>query len=67
MTAKQQRIFEYIKRYTQNEGYPPTLREICDGCHTCKSYVIDVLYRLEFLGLIEYHDGKHRAIKIIQE
>ena len=28
LTTRQQQIFEFIKRYTNEKGYPPTVRDI---------------------------------------
>ena len=27
--TKQQEIYEFLKTYTENKGYPPSVREIC--------------------------------------
>ena len=33
ISAKQQEILEYIKSQVISEGYPPSVREICEAVH----------------------------------
>ncbi len=28
---KQSEIYEFLKNYTENKGYPPSVREICEA------------------------------------
>ena len=65
MTQRQQVIYNFVVAFYNENGYAPTLGEICKGCYTTsKGYIRETLWRLEKMGLIEVTDGKHRAIKI---
>ena len=65
MTERQQTIYNFIRTFCEENGYAPTMSEICKGCYTTsRGYIRETLWRLERLGLIEIADGKHRAIKI---
>ena len=35
VSDKQNEIYEFLKTYTDNKGYPPSVREICDNCGKC--------------------------------
>lgn len=67
MTQRQNDIYSFIVNFFNENGYAPTLEEICTGCHTnSKSYIRETLWKLESLGLLQVTDQKHRAIKIIR-
>ncbi len=63
---KQQEIYEFLKIYTENNGYPPSVREICEGVGLkSTSSVHGHLKRLEGKGLIKRNPTKPRALEII--
>ena len=31
VSEKQNEIYEFLKTYTDNKGYPPSVREICEA------------------------------------
>lgn len=65
MTERQQTIYNFLVSFYRENGYAPTLGEICKGCYTTsRGYIRETLWRLEKMGLIEVQDGKHRAIRI---
>ena len=63
---KQNEIYEFLKTYTDNKGYPPSVREICEavGLRSTSS-VHGHLKRLEGKGLIRRDPTKPRALEII--
>lgn len=68
MTKRQNDIYCFIVTFFQENGYAPTLDEICAGCYTTsKSYIRETLWRLEEMGLLKVTDQKHRAIKIVKK
>ena len=68
MTQRQNDIYSFIVNFFNENGYAPTLEEICAGCNTTsKSYIRETLWKLEIMGLVQVTDQKHRAIKIIQK
>ena len=63
---KQNEIYEFLKTYTDNKGYPPYVREICEAVGLkSTSSVHGHLKRLEGKGLIRRDPTKPRALEII--
>lgn len=59
------RIYEFIVDYIRKEGYPPAVRDICEGIGIRSTSTIHGhLRRLQQAGRIEYQAGKRRAITI---
>ena len=67
LTKKQTEILLYIKKETNNKGYPPTVREICDGVNLrSPSSVHAHLTTLELKGFIRKDPTKPRAIEVVE-
>lgn len=65
LTPKQQRVYDFIRTFTRQTGYPPTLREI--GHNLGISSTSTVKYHLDKLriaGLIQWDGGKTRSITL---
>ncbi len=56
-------IYDFVKEYSDSNGFPPSIREICDvtGIKSTAT-VYDYLNRLKSKGLIEQSPQKKRAI-----
>ena len=64
---KQSEIYEFLKAYTENKGYPPSVREICEAVSLkSTSTVHGHLKRLEKKGLIKRDPSKPRALEIAE-
>ena len=64
---KQTEIYEFLKTYTENKGYPPSVREICEAVSLkSTSTVHGHLKRLEKKGLIKRAPSKPRALEIAE-
>ncbi|VYT65997.1 LexA repressor [Clostridium tertium] len=64
---KQREIYEFLKVYTENKGYPPSVREICEAVNLrSTSTVHGHLKRLEKKGLIKRDPTKPRALEIME-
>lgn len=64
---KQSQIYDFLKTYTENKGYPPSVREICEAvCLKSTSTVHGHLKRLEKKGLIKRDPTKPRALEIVE-
>ena len=64
---KQTEIYEFLKNYTENKGYPPSVREICLAVNlSSTSTVHGHLKRLEKRGLIKRDPTKPRALEILE-
>lgn len=63
---KQNEIYEFLKVFTENKGYPPSVREICEAVNLrSTSTVHGHLKRLESKGLIKRDPTKPRALEIV--
>lgn len=66
LSGKQQKIIDFIRRFFSDRSYPPTIREIVNGCGISSTSVAD--YNLDILekkGLIRRHPGISRGIEMI--
>jgi len=56
LSLKQQQILEFIRRFWQERGYPPTIRDVVAGCSLSSTSVADYnLNILEREGYIRRH------------
>lgn len=63
---KQYEIYEFLKRYVQDKGYPPSVREICVAVSLkSTSTVHGHLKKLEEKGFIRRDPTKPRALEIM--
>ncbi len=66
LTKKQQVILDYIREEVQKKGYPPSVREICEGVGLkSTSTVHGHLNKLEEKGYIRRDPTKPRAIELL--
>jgi repressor LexA len=66
LSAKQQRIIDFIHRFLLERGYPPTVRDILNGCGISSTSVVD--YHLKILereGYIRRHREVSRGIELL--
>ncbi|AUO15619.1 transcriptional repressor LexA [Clostridium taeniosporum] len=64
---RQTEIYEFLKVYIENKGYPPSVREICEAVSLrSTSTVHGHLKRLEKKGLIRRDPTKPRALEIVK-
>jgi repressor LexA len=68
LSKRQKEIFDFIGRYLNKHGYPPTVREIgkAVGLHS-SSTVHAHLAKLEKLGVLRRDPAKPRAIEVLVE
>ncbi len=65
LTDREREIFEYIKNNIKNEGYAPSVRDICNALGMkSTSTVHTYLARLEDKGVIQKSAGKSRTIRV---
>ena len=66
LTKRQQEIFDFIKRYSAEFGYPPTVRDIGKAVGLASSSTVHAhLANLERLGLLRRDPTKPRAIELL--
>lgn len=65
ISVKQQKVLEYIKEFTQSQGYPPSVRDICKGVGLRSPSTVHAhIKSLQENGYLEKDDRKTRALKI---
>jgi repressor LexA len=66
LTKRQQEIFDFIKRYGSEHGYPPTVRDIGKAIGLTSSSTVHAhLANLEKIGLLRRDPTKPRAIEVL--
>ncbi len=66
LKPKEQKIYDYIAKSVRENGYAPSVRDICrDLGYKSTSTVHMYLNRLDLLGYISKDDGKSRALKLV--
>lgn len=66
MSETDKKIYEFIKEYTVEHLYPPSIREICENVDRCTNTVWHHLRKLEKDGLIELPEyATPRAIRLV--
>lgn len=68
LTRRQNELLDVIKKYIASNGFPPTVRELCDELGLSSPATVQVhLNNLEEKGLIAKSGTKNRAIKLLVE
>jgi repressor LexA len=66
LTKRQREIFDYIGKYAEKTGYPPTVREIGKAVGLHSSSTVHVhLANLEKAGVLRRDPSKPRAIEML--
>jgi repressor LexA len=66
LTKRQQEIFDFVKRYAGEHGYPPTVRDIGKAIGLTSSSTVHAhLSNLEKLGVLRRDPTKPRAIEVL--
>lgn len=66
LSPKQQAIFAFIRDFIRRHDYPPSIRDIQDGCGISSTSVVDYnLKALERQGLIKRDREVSRAIELV--
>jgi repressor LexA len=65
-TSKQDEVFEFIIQHVRENGYAPSIREICTALGLRSTSTVHYhLTALAKRGLIQWEGGKNRAIKVL--
>jgi repressor LexA len=66
LSSKQQAILRFIRDFIRDKDYPPSIRDIQDGCSISSTSVVDYnLKALERLGYIRRDREVSRAIELV--
>ena len=67
LSAKQQMILDFLKKEIKRNGYPPTVREICDAVGLSSTSTVHAhLETLERKGYIRRSPTKNRSTEILE-
>jgi repressor LexA len=65
LTSKQAVVLDYLKKFIAEHGYPPAVREICEGLKLSSPATVHThLKELEKKGFINKQNSKFRTIEI---
>jgi repressor LexA len=68
LTKRQQEIFDFVRRYVSEHGYPPTVRDIGKAVGLASSSTVHAhLANLEKHGLLRRDPTKPRAIEVLKD
>ena len=68
LTDKQEKILTVIKKFIAENGYAPTIRELCNLSNRKSPATIqEYLITLKEKGYITYELGKNRTIRIKED
>lgn len=67
LTTRQDQIFNFIRDFFREHGFPPSIREIGSGFKIAPSSVLDHLKALEKKGFIRRLPFKGRCIEILSK
>ena len=68
LTMKQQLILDFLKSQIRKNGYPPTVREICDAVGLSSTSTVHAhLETLERKGFIRRSPAKNRSTEILED
>ena len=66
LTSRQREIYEYVSRYVDEHGYPPTVREIGDAVGLASPSTVHAhLANLERTGYLRRDPTKPRALELV--
>ena len=68
LTPKQEEVFNFIKKYSAEHGYPPSVREICASLGLSSPATVQAhINHLKDAGVIRNSSNKFRTIEILTE
>ena len=66
LTKRQQDVLTFIKKYVASNGFPPTIREICEGVKLSSPATVFVhVKNLEKNGYIKSSNNKFRTLELL--
>ena len=66
ITKRQEEVLTFIKKYSAENGFPPTIREICKGVNLSSTATVFVhIKNLEKNGYLKTANNKFRTIELL--
>jgi SOS-response transcriptional repressor LexA len=66
-TTAQRQLLEVFRSLRDSQGYAPTFREMADEIGVNVGDVSAKMWRLRRDGVVDWHDGKARTIRIVRD
>ena len=66
LTDRQIEVLKYLEKYYNENGYPPTIREVGFSFNITAKGAYDHLHAIEKKGYIKCHKNRSRAIEFIK-
>ena len=68
LSARQEGILRFIQEFMEERRYPPTVRDIQNGCNVSSTSVVDYnLHKLQAMGYLKREPEVSRGIELIGE
>ena len=68
LSQRQQRMLEFIQQFMDDHHYPPTVRDIQNGCEVSSTSVVDYnLHKLQAMGYLRRQPEVSRGIELVGE
>ena len=66
LTKRQNDVLKFLKKYIADHGYPPTIREICEGVNLSSPATVFVhIKNLEKNGFVKSSNNKFRTLELL--
>lgn len=65
LTKKQQHVLEFIRKYSEQHGHSPTLREIADSYKVNVTAIVDHIKALKKKGYVTHGNRQARSLRLI--
>jgi repressor LexA len=65
LTKKQQHVLEFIRKYTEQHGHSPTLREIADSYKVNVTAIVDHIKALKKKGYVTHGNRQARSLRLV--
>lgn len=67
MRKRQKQIYDFIKGYTEENSYPPSMREIAEGVGLSSSSTVHGhLSRMKRKGYVDFEPSRPRTLRLIK-
>src|SRR4030042_129200 len=65
LTSRQREIFDFVRIFIKERGYPPSIREVGEHFHIYPRAVFDHLKALEKKGYLKRRESMSRGLEIL--
>ncbi len=66
-STQTEQVYDFIRTYIHEVGYPPHIREVAEGCSLPPSKVLVCLSRLQTSGKLLFRPDRPRGIYLLPE